>query len=293
MNRSLHAWKARQQAHRNRQVQQSPNDSPRPQGVQRLGICRITATGPGAGEYTATLQHWFDGAWYDATDCGGFVDLAVRDFRDRDFGQIDQRVVFWTQGDLDGRTRVWIDVTSRPYIAVEDDEATRVEPVSTLVLGGTNGIVTSAVDIGGGQAGVYLALPEGNGGGDLLYWHEADSQWEVLEAVGGLSDKIPWLQANDSLQWVDPCFSRLGVGSSQIDGVSLLYLHPNDLQNSNDGPIRMSEIHSGSTPEHTVDVTIEHHAPHADVQEVSVRKGDDSGAMTLRFDKFGHFLEVV
>lgn len=292
MTHALDAWKARRQAARNRQPPQKNQTSLR-HSVERLGICRITSTGPDAGEYTATLQHWFDGAWYDATDCGGFVDLPVRDFRDRDFGKIDQRVLFWTQGDLDGRTRVWIDVTSKPHIAVEDDDATRVEEVSDLVLAGDNGIVTSAIDDGDGAATVYLSLPTGGGGGDLLYWHAADGRWKVLEAIGGISDKIPWLQANDSLQWVDPCFSRLGVGSTEIDGVSLLYLHPNDLQNSNAGPIRMSQTHSGSTPQHTVDVIIEHYAPHGDVQEVSVRKGDDSGAVTLRFDKFGHFLAEV
>ncbi len=292
MTHDLISWKRRNQASENLNRASRPDDrGPALPGDQRIGTARITAAGAAAGEYTVILEHYFDGSWHDSTGGGGFTDLDVRDFRDRDFGQVGQRVLFWTQGDLDGRSRVWIDVTSRPFIAVEDDQSNQVDPASTLRVSGDNGLSTDVIEATAGIAQLTLSLPEGLYGGDLLSWDHASGQWQVLEVNSTLENRIPWLAEADDLRWAEPFFSSLGVCSDEISGVAHMHLHQNDLQDSIAGPIRLSQENSGTFPARSVQVVVSHHAPHANSQNVTVLDADGD-PITLEFDRHGHFQGV-
>jgi hypothetical protein len=294
MTQTLEAWKQKIQADENfRNISRHHAAGNMQEPCDRLGICKIVSTGPETGQYQVTLQHWLGESWYDASEHAGFADLTVRDFRDRDFGQVGQRVLFWVQCDLDGTDRVWIDVTSRPFIQVCDQDDMAIDQVSSLRILGDNGISSEISAGGDGQAQLTLALPDGLYGGDLLTWDAAEGEWKVLEVTSCLDDRIPWLAEADDLRWTKAFFSTLGISGTEISGVAHVHFHPNDPQNSSAGPIRLTQSHSGSHPETSVDVVVSHYAPHASSQTVTVRDAAGTGTVTLEFDRFGHFIQVT
>jgi hypothetical protein len=293
MTHDLISWKRQNQALDNLNRSSRPEDrGPALPGRQRIGTAKITALGAGAGEYTVTVENYFDGTWHESSGGGGFVDLGVRDFRGRDFGQVGQRVLFWTQGDLDGCSRVWIDVTSRPFIAVQDDQANQVDQAFTLRVSGDNGLSSGVSQVDGQTADLTLSLPGGLYGGDLLRWNNTAGQWQVLQVASTLENQIPWLAEADDLRWVQPFFSTLGVSGESVSGVAHLYLHQNDLQNSTAGPIRLSQESSGTFPGRSVQVVVSHDAPHVNSQSVTVSDAAGTGTVTLEFDRHGHFQGV-